>query len=359
MAPASDLWSSVSNLIDAQPEATPVELMAHGVHLLAADHWRRSGRSIPSGIAETERAAARRALCVPVLLARVRNLLDGPILLLKGPEIATAYPDPMLRPFGDIDLLVPDPETAQRTLLAAGFVLVDDYSFAHQQKPLAWPGLPLLIEIHNYPKWLRWMNGPAHEELFAHATPSATGVSGIDTLCPPHHAMLVAAHAWRHLPFRRVLDLIDVAAISASQDARRLDELAERWEMARVWRTTSRAVDELFYGQGRSWPLHLWARHLRALRDRGVVEQHLILWMGDLWAPAPGAALRAAGNTIIEDLRPLKGEAWPVKLARMRRAALNPFLDRSSLAREVAPAARSTRDPIQTAAARPRNDETG
>ena len=41
---------------------------------------------------------------------------------MKGPEVAAHYPVPSDRPFGDLDLLVEDPEAAQRALIAAGFV---------------------------------------------------------------------------------------------------------------------------------------------------------------------------------------------------------------------------------------------
>ena len=42
------------------------------------------------------------------------------MVLMKGLEVGAYYPDPGLRPFRDLDLLVDDAERAQQALIEAG-----------------------------------------------------------------------------------------------------------------------------------------------------------------------------------------------------------------------------------------------
>ena len=102
-------------------------------------------------IADETRAAVNE-LAVPGLLARVRAAWDGPLVLMKGPEVALDYRAPGLRSFGDLDLLTDDAEAAQAALIAAGFHEVFDpeiYKDIHHLRPLWWPGLPLVVELHS------------------------------------------------------------------------------------------------------------------------------------------------------------------------------------------------------------------
>ena len=112
----------------------------------------------------------------------MRETLDGPVVLLKGPEVAALYPEPTLRPFRDLDLLVPMPHEAWRSLVQAGFHPTGDpslYVDIHHLRPLYLPGYPLVIELHSEPKWVPWTRAPRAAELFEAAVPSATGVDGV------------------------------------------------------------------------------------------------------------------------------------------------------------------------------------
>ena len=85
---------------------------------------------------------------------------------MKGPEVALRYPGPALRGFRDLDLLVPDAPAVQRELLAAGFEpvgLPEKYAAIHHLRPLAYPGLPLLVEVHDRPKWPEHLRTPAKD----------------------------------------------------------------------------------------------------------------------------------------------------------------------------------------------------
>src|SRR5438445_329663 len=98
---------------------------------------------------------------------------------------------------------------------------------------------------------------------------------------PGAHAVLLAAHSWGHEPLRRVLDLIDIAMVLEGEDDRRLArELAFRWGLGGVWRTTIGVADALLRRSGSVPALRIWARHLAAVRERTVFETHLTRWAG-------------------------------------------------------------------------------
>src|SRR5581483_6179555 len=110
---------------------------------------RQLGRPVPPALCNEERIAAICMISAVPLLKVIRERCDGPLVLMKGAEIAVRYPGGA-RGFGDIDVLVPDAHAVHAQLLAAGFVDVGDperHYGLHQMRPLAWPNLPLSVEI--------------------------------------------------------------------------------------------------------------------------------------------------------------------------------------------------------------------
>ena len=94
-------------------------------------------------------------MTAPALLTRVRAACDGPIVLLKGPEVAERYPQ-RARGYGDLDLLVPDGAHVQRALVQDGFREVPDperFVGVYHLPPLILNGAPLALEIHEAPNW--------------------------------------------------------------------------------------------------------------------------------------------------------------------------------------------------------------
>jgi len=319
----TDLWTRVDHLIDTLPQTDIVGLRAHGIQLLAGRHWRAQGRQIPPEFLADERVMVASTLTVPVLLERIRDILEGPIVLLKGPEVAARYPDPALRPFWDLDLLVQDAPAAQAALLAAGFEVVGSHDFSHQEVAIRWPGLHPAIEIHNMPNWPYWLKPPSTEALFAVAVPSVMNIEGVLTLPPREHALLLAAHSWHHGPLRSLQDLIDVAIMADEADPADLDALARRWGMHRVWTLTTRTIDIILRSDrpsAENWSGPYWAQHLAVARDRTVFQHHALRVLGAMAAPNPRAMLRGFTAAADEVLTPLNGESWLTKLARMRRA---------------------------------------
>jgi hypothetical protein len=279
-----------------------------------------------------ERSAAVVILTAPVVLERARRAYDGTILLMKGPEIAARYPDALLRPFKDLDLLVDDAEQAQSALLAAGFRPVGNpslYEGIQHLRPLVLPGLPVLIELHSRPKWVERLAPPPAAELFSVATGGALGVDGVLTLPAGHHAILLAAHGWAHEPLRHLRDVIDVAAMAQEVERAELQRLAKAWQIDRVWETTMTAAEAVLFGKTPPWAVRIWARNLERVRERTVLENHLARWLCNFSALPPREAATSLGSTFLREVRPKPGESWGSKLSRSARAVRNALVRRS------------------------------
>jgi hypothetical protein len=315
----SDLWPRVDRLIDAclatSDERTQI---AQGIGLLAAQRLCDTGQPLPPALERERELATFLHLAGMSLLRRIRDRLDGPMIVIKGPEVAAHYPHPTLRAYGDIDILVPDAAAAQARLLAAGFVETADYEVAHTERPLRWSAFPLAIELHRTLPWLPALREPPLEDAFARAIPSRTGISGVQTLPEADHALLVASHAWRHVPLNRLGDLVDVMAMADGQDPATLAARAEEIRFGPVWATT-RATAEALLDDAASGTLCLpwWARHLFPPRDRTVFEVHTARWAGTIHSPTLSGKLQSAGTILREDVWPRRGEPWGDKIARI------------------------------------------
>jgi hypothetical protein len=321
----AQMWTAVHELVDGA--ASLDDLRWHGVHLLAAERRRRQGLAVPPALQLEQRLSAIRTLCAPDVLARVREVVDGPILLVKGPEIAARYPTPAARPFWDLDILVADSSAAQRAVMAAGLHEIGDpsvYRGIHHLRPLQWGDRPLALEVHHQPKWPAGLTAPRWDELVERAERRASvAVDGIWTLDPAAHALTVAAHAWAHHPLARLRHLIDVGAVAYEADRDELDALARRWGCRRMWRTTSRALDDLLGDGRRSGALRIWARHLSSARERTVFERHLHEVLAPLWGLPSHRGVRAAWGAVLGDVRREGQETWTVKLNRSTMAVRN------------------------------------
>ena len=341
MPAAPDLWASVDRLIDSTSDLEA--LTANKLQLLAARRWRERGLDVPEELVEAERLAVLVSFVLPDVLARIRAAYDGPLVVHKGPEVALLYPDPLLRPYIDLDLLVPDAGSAQTALVAGGFVEVGDplfYADAAHELPLEWPSLPLLVELHTDLNWPSWLAASPTDELLAGAVPSALGVDGVLTLEPHHHTLAVAAHAWAHGPFEKVGDLVDVAALMGALDREELMRLARRWNVEGMWRTTIETVDAVLFGSKAPWAVRTWARNLPAVRERTVLENHVGRWLAGFSALGPRGGVGVLGQEIAKDLRPAVGETWGDKLARVPHALRDAFVTRSRHDRRVEDASR-------------------
>jgi Uncharacterised nucleotidyltransferase len=323
---ARALWSAAERLV--QRGLHDVEgLTYQGLGPLAADTLERSGQAIPDRLLHQQRAVRVAALTAPALLAQVRAACEGPILLLKGAEVAERYPG-RARGYGDLDLLVPDATSVQRALVEHGFQEVPDpeglwYGIHHLGR-LRWPGSSLELEIHSAPKWPEGLTPPVTIDLLAGAVESAVQVAGIGTPAAPKHAVLLAAHAWAHAPLGRVRDLLDVGALLTDADRGEAAGLAEAWGISRIWRTTVDAIDALVEGTT-TWPLRLWAASIRDVRTQTVLEDHVQRLVSPFWAVEPWAATIRAGSALVNEIRPAFDEGWREKASRSAAAFRRAF----------------------------------
>jgi hypothetical protein len=184
--------------------------------------------------------------------------------------------------------------------------------------------VPLSVEVHKAPNWPPGAPRPPVEELFEARVPSALAIDGVSAPAPVHHALVLAVHAWRHEPLRTVRDLLDVATVAAPLDQRELELMARRWGIARVWRTTSDAIEALFYGGRTTAPLRTWARSVSLVRERTRFERHLERLFHAYWELPPHRATASLFSSLGETIAPLPGETWADKLRRMGRALRDP-----------------------------------
>jgi hypothetical protein len=301
-------------------------ILAHKVGPLAAQRWRELGRELPIALAQEARAARLSPrLAVPVL-ARAREAHRGRMLLLKGPEIAARYPLGG-RHFHDLDLLVDDARAAQHALLAAGFTEVPDpegrFAAPHHLPALAWPGVPLKVELHSRPKWPGELRAPKKADLFGAAVQSRVPVEGLEAPASSHHALIIAGHAWAHTPLGTLRDLIDVAVLANEAGRSELDATAAAWGASRIWQTTADTAQWLLEGGKPPAAVRLWARHLLALRAPTVAEGHARRWLAPFWMLPPRRGARLAARNIVADFRPDGDEQWSRKIRRIVRAAAN------------------------------------
>ena len=293
------LWDAVDRLVERAPRQS--DLYNHRLEFFGARLLRRTGKPVPGALAMDERRSAALALSVPAVLDRARAATDAPLLLFKGPEVAARYPDPALRMFRDVDLITPNAGDVQRSLLAAGFEEVGDpdlYRDIHHLRPLKWPGLPLVVELHSHPKWVEPLTPPDVASLFEDSRQAVAGPDGLLAPSPARHAVLLAVHSWSHEPLRILRDMVDIAALAAEASREEAAEVAEQWGVGRLWATTVAAHDCIFVGGRRPLALRTWAQNLQLVRERTVLEAHLERWLSDFSALPFGVALRRVGANV-------------------------------------------------------------
>ena len=321
------LWRAVDELLDG---ASIPGVRANKLGALAARLRRLAGRPVPPAFAGDERGAAVAVTMARPLLEHIRSLCDGPLVLVKGPEVSRLYPG-SARAFADVDLLAGDAHAAQRALLAAGYFEVDEpYLFRQHLRTLKSPTLGLKVELHTMPNWPPGRTPPPLQEIFDRSVASGIGVDGIAAPDPLHHTLILAAHAWSHEPLQTLRDLVDIAAMARGCSEAELARTAAAWDLPRIWRTTRAAIAALFESGPTTMPLRIWARHLPSVRERTLFANHLMRWLHSFWELPPGGAAGQLGAAFRMTLLPAPGESWGEKLARTRHSLRHPAEPMSS-----------------------------
>ena len=330
------MWARIAELVDRAPSLDV--LRAHRLQFLAASLWRERGSMIPPELADEVRLAATTTVAAPVLLSRAKAAYHGRLMLMKGLEVAVRYPDPASRSFTDLDLLAEEPDAAQHALIGAGFVELQtgrDYSGEQHLAPLAWPGVPLVVELHRRPNCPPYLRPPPRDELLGMAVPSETGIDGLLAPAPAAHALLLAAHAWTHNRLGRLGDLIDLAVMLTPDKRVEADALARRWGWERMWGTALSVADALLAGGPPAVALRTWARHLPEVRELSVLENHITRLTAPAFALPPRQAAREVGLAMRDTVARDRDERWSSKLYRSALAARDAFRDTSHHDRRV------------------------
>jgi len=262
------------------------------------------------------RAAAVANASAIVLLRKVRECCDGPLLVIKGPEVAKLYPGTARR-FSDVDLLSPQADQVQAELQGSGFT----FSPTGDERPhhlhtLRWPTLALDLEVHRRVNWPIFLEPPATDAILAGAVPSQTGVEGVLAPNPIHHSLILAAHSWKARPLSSLRDLLDIALVSAEADRRDLDRTAAAWGIPRIWRATAAAIDATFFGARQGMAQRLIGRHLNDLREETTLESHATAWLSSFWSMSTSRALEVSAAVVYREVRRRPGETWQGKLGR-------------------------------------------
>ncbi len=116
--PTDDFWAGVVGLIDRNRNNVD-GLARHGLAALAAELLEARGTVVPEALRPHLERTRVMALTAQFVLDRVRDVCDGSILLVKGPEAAIRYPHGA-RGYGDLDLLVPGRRRSSATAARRG-----------------------------------------------------------------------------------------------------------------------------------------------------------------------------------------------------------------------------------------------
>ena len=189
------LWQAVDRLL-AHADLTGVE--AHGLGPLAAHRLRELGQPVPAAL-EQARALARMAMLTSIpLLRRIRDLVDGPLVLMKGAEVASLYPGARARSAMSIYSLS-RAVVLHAALRREGFVEVEypgeDFSDYRHLPPLRVPNLWLRVEIHVRPIVPAGYRPPPLDDIVQASVPSALGIEG--SIRPPPGSPRIDARCTR------------------------------------------------------------------------------------------------------------------------------------------------------------------
>jgi hypothetical protein len=291
------IWGATTRVIDRCPNVAA--LRYHGLAAIAAVHRRATS---DEHLAEVDADLAQNAaagLQGLEAVRAVREVVDGPLLLMKGLDVARLYPDPSLRRLRDVDMLVSDPDGTQWRLICAGFretrgpgVEVDSRDrLLHQLCPLQAPGLWIPVEIHRTPHWPFWCRPPSYEELIGDAEPSTVALDDVVTPRLEHHALIVLAHAWAGQPFEQFAQLLDVAVLLEKCDARDVVGVARRWRLERALDVARATIDCLLHNLGRvPFVTRHFAAHLETLAIPSPARRQFDRYASSVFVTSPAEA---------------------------------------------------------------------
>lgn len=300
----------------------PEAANAQGLRLLLLDREVERGQELPKKQRDARYLAHLLKPVSVALLARIRAAVEGPLIIIKGPEVSAHYPRPGLRSWCDLDIIAEDAAAVWEQLKAAGFsggARSEGHDHRHEP-PLSLPGYRLTVEVHRTIPLPLWGRSPDWSWLLRHTYPARSG-SGFLAPVPELHAVIIAAHAWAHSPFRSLRDSLDQELLLLDGDPAVAKALADELGVGRLWDAERRLADNVFRDRPIGGNLtRMLTSDLRSCRLQSRRHILLSLCTGPMFADDLLSGVRAARSSASKALHPESGSyAWSAKRLRARR----------------------------------------
>lgn len=193
---------------------------------------------IQAALQEDLYTAAAHSIIAERQLAEVLGALDAaevPALVLKGATVAAFYPDPALRRYGDLDLLLwqEDLPRAEEVLFGLGYAYIKPKAWWLRQfqhlPPLEKGSGGIHVELHWRLDWEQEAGQLPMRDLWARAVPWTIGGQSAHCLDPVDTVLHLCRHAVvQHRARLGLRPLCDLAQVTAEWDLAVWEELVDR-----------------------------------------------------------------------------------------------------------------------------------
>ncbi|MCB5166989.1 nucleotidyltransferase family protein [Streptomyces bambusae] len=173
----------------------------------------RCGEELGSGSRDTLARARQRAAAYEEILRRVVKAVPG-ARVVKGASLARHYPDSLLRPVGDMDLMV---ATEQQVWEAAAAVL-DSCPVQDTAVVLHGSRRPLPFVTLTWPGTDRWLDKPMKAEIVCTPLTGNAGAVGVRPLAAPRDSCLPDLLSVCEERFQRRFNAKDIADVLVLAD---------------------------------------------------------------------------------------------------------------------------------------------
>lgn len=245
--PGHDWHRFATWLVDSRDEAMH---RTQGVGGLRAGLRHQQGLSLSVQDQEWLTLGATAHATQLALLDRIRETAISDVIVLKGPEVASLYPEPAWRNSTDLDLFSVDAEALWHALVRDGFApteVSNRHDRHHHLVPLYLPGFRLGIEVHRSLGWPTGAAEPSPDELLRAAVGSRVHPS-FRSLSPEAAFAHQLQHAWHGAPYGTLRDLVDLAALWERADPALLQPFLVQTRLDRLHGSTRRFAGHVIAG---------------------------------------------------------------------------------------------------------------
>jgi hypothetical protein len=228
---------------DSAAEALPALAEFHGLSPLLERAARDGRASLPQPVLDRITQNATRSRRLRAVLDLELHLVTSGApthmaipILLKGPAVARWYPDPSLRPYTDIDLLVPeaDLDAWGDALTRLGFAGPGADEAAHARLThhhLVFHRGGIVVELHWRLFAAREARGLDYAALAAQAAIDPT-LAGLLVTSLPAQLVVLGVHLAHHYPdTRKLMWLMDFVTLGDPEAVEAARALADGWDV--------------------------------------------------------------------------------------------------------------------------------